>query len=366
MIRSNSIRSNSRISNSWISNSWIQRSIPMLALFVASAGVLAAQDASQSGSQQSPYQGVSHPPADETITTSTIPEPKPQAGQPLSSQPAPPSDAQPAPPAAQPTYPDPAAANPPAPAMQYAPQPAPPNSSANYAAPDATDGTDAGVVGVGPAYDPQQPALNQRAYANDPDGDIVHPHAVRPGELQEGTNIRVHLIDRLSTAQTEKGEPFRTRVASDVMQGGQVLIPAGAEIDGRVVEVSSGHAGGHGSMRLEPEAMVLPNGERFRLHADVTGTPGSRTHVAGEGTIVPGSRAKRDGIEYGGAVGAGVVTGAIVGGPVGALTGGLIGAGAITVHLLVSHPQATLEPGTTLVFMLTDPLYLSRTVASGN
>ena len=59
-------------------------------------------------------------------------------------------------------------------------------------------------------------------------------------------------------------------------------------------------------------------------------------------------------------MGAGVVTGAVVAGPIGALTGGLIGAGAITVHLLVSHPQATLEPGTTLVFMLTDPLYLSR------
>jgi hypothetical protein len=51
---------------------------------------------------------------------------------------------------------------------------------------------------------------------------------------------------------------------------------------------------------------------------------------------------------------------------VGALTGGLIGAGAITVHLLVSHPQATLEPGTTLIFMLTDRLYLSPAVDSGN
>lgn len=351
------------------SHFWIERSIPVLALFVASAGLLAAQDASQSGSQQSPYQGVSHPPSDDTITTSTIPEPKPQAGQPLNPQPsqtAPPDDAQPAPPAAQPTYTDPAAANAPAPNALYTPQPAPPDSSANYPAPEAVDGTDAGLVGVAPSNPAVQRALNQHEYAYDPDGDIVHPHPLRPGELQAGTNIRVHLLGRLSTAELEKGEPFRTRVASDVLQGGQVLIPAGAEIDGRVVEVSSGHAGGHGSMRLEPEAMILPNGERFGLHADVTGTPGSRTHVAGEGTIVPGSRAKRDGIEYGGAVGAGVVTGAIVGGPVGALTGGLIGAGAITVHLLVSHPQATLEPGTTLVFMLTDPLYLSRTVASGN
>jgi hypothetical protein len=60
------------------------------------------------------------------------------------------------------------------------------------------------------------------------------------------------------------------------------------------------------------------------------------------------------------------VTGAIVGGPVGALTGSLIGAGAITVHLLVSHPQATLDSGTTLMFMLTDRLYLAPETMSGN
>jgi hypothetical protein len=155
-------------------------------------------------------------------------------------------------------------------------------------------------------------------------------------------------------------------VASDVLQGGEVLIPAGAEIDGRVVEVSSGHAAGYGTMRLQPETVILADGTRFRLHAETTGTPGSRTHVVGEGTIRPDSRAKRDGIEFGGAVGAGVVTGAIVAGPVGALTGGLIGAGAVTVHLLVSHPQATLESGTTLLFTLTERLNMVPATWSRN
>jgi len=342
-------------------NDWIKRSIPVLALFVASAAALGAQDASQAGSQQAPYQGVSHPPPDDTIITTSIPEAKPPAGQPLNAQPAAPRIA---PPATQPAYVDPAAA-PPANALDQ-PRPTSVDPSANFPAPEAADGTDDGIVRIAPSNPPQQQALNQRAYAYDPDGDIVHPHPLRPGELQEGTSIRVHLLGRLSTTESEKGEPFRTRVATDVLQGGRVVIPAGSEIDGRVVEVSSGHAGGHGTMRLEPETVILPNGERFRLHAAVTGTPGSRTHVAGEGTISPDSRAKRDGMEYGGAVGAGVVTGAIVAGPVGALTGGLIGAGAITVHLLVSHPQATLEPGTTLIFMLTDRLYLSPAVDSGN
>jgi hypothetical protein len=323
----------------------MRRSILVLGFTVATAAGLSAQNASQTA----PYQGVSHPPSDDTIVTTTIPEPKPQAGQPM-----PAADTQQlAPPAAQMN-------------VQVMPQPSSVDPSANFAAPQGNDGTDGGIVRMTPSSTPPQPGLNERTYANDPDGDIVHPHPLRPGELQQGTTIRVHLLGRLSTAETERGEPFRTRVATDVMQDGQILIPAGAEIDGRVVEVSSGHAGGHGTMRLQPEFVTLPNGSRYMLHAAVTATPGSKTHVVGEGIIRPNSRAKRDGIEYGGAVGSGVVVGAIVGGPAGALTGGLIGAGVVTVHLLVSHPQATLEDGTTLVFQLTDRLYMAPDAVSGN
>ena len=53
-----------------------------------------------------------------------------------------------------------------------------------------------------------------------------------------------------------------------------------------------------------------------------------------------------------------LITGAILGGPAGALAGTIIGAGAVTTHLLISHPQATLEPGTVLFFTLTQPLNL--------
>lgn len=348
-------------------NRWMIRSIPPLALMAilvlvaGTATTLAAQDASQSSSQTSPYQGVSHPPADDVIETSTIPEPKPPAGKPLDAQPT----AQPAPVSNQ-VYSLPSASASMAASAAPSAKPSSFDPSANLPAAEAVDGTDGGIVRVAPGYAPSAQMLNQRTYASDPDGDIVHPQPPRPGELQEGTSIRVHLLDRLSTAESEKGEPFRTRVATDVLQGGQVVIPAGAEIDGRVIEVSSGHMGGSGTMRLHPEYVILPSGSRFRLHADVTGTPGSHARVVGEGTIKADSHLKKDGIEYGGAVGAGAITGAIVAGPAGALAGTLIGAGAITVHLLVSHPQATLDPGTTLMFMLTDPLYLAPDTANGN
>jgi hypothetical protein len=351
----------------------MNRQFLICAMFAATAATLGAQDASQSA-----YQGQSHPPADDVIITTTIPPPKPPAGQPMVSQPAvqvPAVQVQVAPQPAQMPPPDPDTQQlAPAP-QQYAPampQPTSVDPSRNYPSPQRGDGTDDGIVQVAAPMQPPQPmGLNTRASADgsgafDPDNDIVHPMALRPGELQEGTNIRVHLLDRPATDELVKGQPFRTQVASDVLQGGQVLIPAGSEIDGRVVEVSTGHAGGHGTMRLAPDSVVLPDGTRHRLRAEVSATPDSHTRVGAEGTIRPDSRLKRDSIEYGGAVGGGVVVGAIVAGPAGALTGGLIGAGAVTVHLLVDHPQATLEPGATLVFQLTDRLFLAPEAMSGN
>lgn len=324
----------------------MNRRIFVCALFIATTATLGAQSATQSN----PYEGTSNPPPDDTIITSTPPQAKPPAGHPYQ-QPAS-SPVQPALPA-QPVM----SAQP----AQAAPQPTSVDPSANFPAPDADDG----VVQVVPDAQ-SEPTLSQRAYASDPDGDIVHPAPLPPGELGEGTTIRVRLLQRLSTAYNQEGDTFRTQVASDVLQYGQVLIPAGSEIDGRVVHISTGHPGGHGSMRLQPETVILPNGSRYRLFAQVTGTPGAGTHVTGEGTVVPNSRARRDGIEYGGAVGAGILTGAVLGGPVGALTGSLVGAGLVTTHLLVSHPQATLDTGTVLQFSLTEPLTLEPDASAGN
>jgi hypothetical protein len=318
----------------------MNRQILMCALLFAATAAAGEMAAGQSN----PYEGTSRPPADDQITVT--PEAKPHAGRPMRSQQSEPDSA--------PIQEQP----------RVEPRPVPAAALDRMAARDRSyeTGTDDGIVHVAESPRP----LMDRAHPEDPDGDIVHPHARRDGEILEGTTIRVRLLQRLSTVSTEKGEAFHTMVAADVLQDGRLVIPAGAEIDGRVVRVSTGHVGGHGSMRLSPETVTLPDGTRYRLHADVTSAPGSRTKVGGEGTITPSSRLKRDGIEYGGAVGTGLVAGAILGGPAGAAAGSLIGAGVVTVHLLVSHPQATLESGTTMVLTLTQPLDMVPAVASGS
>jgi hypothetical protein len=328
----------------------MNRPILTCVILAFAAAALSAQQSNSS----SPYQGTSNPPAD-TIETSVQEQPQPVADKPPAGRPLENAPATAAPQTAQQPY---AAAN-----------PSLVDRSANNRESSTEEGSDAGIVQVAPpeqdARSTVRPALATRAYS-DPDGDIVHPGPLPPGTLGEGARIRVRLLTRLSTSESIKGDSFRSRVASDVLQDGQVLIPAGAEIEGHVVEVSSGHTGGHGSMRLRPETVILPNGNRYRIDAQISGTPGAHARVAGEGVINADSRKKKDGIEYGGAVGAGAITGAVLGGPVGALAGSLIGAGAITVHLLVDHPQATLEPGTTLLFTLTEPLNLVASGSTGN
>jgi hypothetical protein len=184
--------------------------------------------------------------------------------------------------------------------------------------------------------------------------------------LAEGTLIRVRILDELSSSLSNPGQPFRSRVASDVLQDGQVIIPAGAEIDGHVAQLSTGHFGGHGSILLHPESVTLENGSKFQLSAVVISTPGSNLRVGPEGIITPGSRVKRNSIEYGAVAGGGMIVGAILGGPPGMLAGGLIGAGVVTTHLLVSHPQAKIEPDSVLMLTVTEQVRLVPAGSQGN
>jgi len=289
--------------------------LAIASLAMGAASVALGQQTAQQPQQSDAYQGVSQPPNDAILASPDAP-------------------------AAPISKPSPAVVAAPQQVAQQ-PQPTSPGPDAGYAPSDRG-----------------QQALFSRPQPADPDGDIVHPLPARPGELMAGATIRMKLTERLSSSETEKGEPFHGQVAYDVLQDGQVLIPAGSSIEGRVSAVSSGHFVGHGSMRLKPEAVILPDGSRFELHAETTGTPGSKTRMGSEGSINPGSRAAKDGIEYGAVVGTGAVAGAVIAGPVGALTGSLIGAGMVTTHLMVDHPQTTLEPGAMLLFTLTEPMNL--------
>lgn len=316
----------------------MNRPLLLFAFFAAATAALAAQE----GSQSSPYSGVSNPPPDDTIQTDTqeqAPAPKPPA-----------SHVMPAPQTA--------------PQQQSYTTPAQPQMPVQNS---AVMGTDDGIVqGAPPQMMPgATPTLANRTPGYDPDGDIVHPQPLGQGDLAEGTMIRVRLLNGLSSGFSQPNERFRARVASDVLQGGQVVIPVDSVIEGRIANASTGAIGNPASLLLKPETVTLPNGEMVSLHAIVTSVPATHTKVNNEGEISPEARVKRGSIEYGGVVGTGVVAGAYLGGPVGALAGGLVGAGLVTVHLLVSHPQTHLEEGDVLMLTLTERMHLQPAPMQG-
>jgi hypothetical protein len=323
------------------------------ALACLSIAVIAAPAAfaQQQPSAPDAYQGVSQPPADDAIIATPDTPPPPERPE----QPA----ATPKPSAAIPAPPPPAATS------RYSAQgsaPSHPRAGSSY------DNTDFGIVTV-PVQKNAQDDFDRPSNGavlhtrEDPDADIVNPPPGPANELPEGTEIRVRLGDSLSTTDTAVGAPFHGQIMRNVMKGGSVIIPAGSTLRGRVVHVSQGHHfGPAATLRLRPDIVILPDGTAYHLHAQVYSSEAEGTKTGSEGGIKPTTHALKKTAEYGVGVGTGAMVGAELAGPAGALAGSLVGAGIITTHLLLQHPEAASVPaGSEVDFSLTEPLDMTPT-----
>lgn len=303
-----------------------------LALMAFAGALLLAPAAFAQQSSQNPYQGVSNPPPDDTIVVS-----QDQTANPPAAKPSPAVSAKPA--AVTTTASAPAPATDPDDGIVTSV----PSDSASAAAP---------VAGA---------TLEKRPY--NPDEDIVGYVPSPSNELAEGTDIRTRLMDALSTKDTNAGVEFKAQVASDVYKDGRVIIPVGSELRGRVVSVSQGHHfGPAATLRLRPDVVILPDGTAYHLYAQVVESKAPNTRTDNEGGIQPSSHLKKDVIEYGVGAGTGAVVGAKIAGPHGAVIGSLVGAGVITAHLLMQHPEiAEVPKGSIVTFSLTEPMDLLPT-----
>ena len=271
----------------------------------------------------SPYEGVSTPPANDSINTT---EQAPAT---------------------------------PAPAAAPAPAPAP--------APAAKSNPDAGIIEtpLPPSagdYMPHSAALHPRSFdgSADKDDDIVTYVPGPANALPEGTVFKVRMLQDIDAGSTTANTPFRGTVAEDVMRNGKVVIPVGSEVRGRVVYAAAGNRLNGGSViHLRPDEFVLPDGTRYHMHAQVIDTVGSDTKVKGEGNIAANEHGKRTLAEVGAGAGGGAIIGAAVGGGVGAVVGTAVGAGVVTAHWLRTNWSANLPAQSTVVFSLTDPMFLN-------
>lgn len=193
---------------------------------------------------------------------------------------------------------------------------------------------------------------------------IAAAQSVSP--VPAGTALMVKLETTLATFSNRPGDPFRGSVTQAVMLNGNMIIPAGAIVEGRVTKVSEPRRiAGKPTIGILPEALILPSGERLFLDARLVDTNlGSGTDINQEGQFKGSGHDRRDQLETGGGAAGGMLIGGLAGGPAGVLVGGLIGAGATGVHWLSKHRSATLPAGTVLTLELNRPLQMTSSVAS--
>ncbi len=195
---------------------------------------------------------------------------------------------------------------------------------------------------------------------SDPDAGVVTSVEEQPGELREGTLLRAHIRQGLSTVTTVPGSTFTAELTEAVAKDGRIVLPVGALIEGRVTGVHGGRRiSGSAQLHLQPKHVTLPDGTHYVIHAQLIDTDQTaHTTVDREGTLVRRDFSHQTLAAMGLSTGGAAAAGAVIGGGVGAAVGAGVGAGAGAVLWLKQDRQAVLPEGALVVFSLTDAMPL--------
>ncbi len=162
--------------------------------------------------------------------------------------------------------------------------------------------------------------------------------------LPAGAVVTVRLASAVGSKLSATGDHFSATVARPVEVDGKVVVPAGAEALGKVVEaVPQGRFKGAAVLSLVLESVTV-NGAAY----DVKTRSVSR-YLKGKG--------KRTATLIGGGAGGGALIGGLAGGGKGALIGAAVGAGAGTAGAAYTgNKEIVLPAESTLSFKLSQPL----------
>ena len=179
--------------------------------------------------------------------------------------------------------------------------------------------------------------------------------------LPAGTAFKVKLERTLSTFSSKEGDPFSGRITEAIMLDGKTVIPVGATVQGRVTKINEPRRiSGKPTIGIFPEALVLPNGERYMLNAAMVDTNLRHgTDVNTEGQFKGEGHDGKDLTEIGFGTGGGMLVGGLAGGGKGLLIGGAVGATLPVAHWLGKKRSAVLPSGTELMMELSRPLEMT-------
>ena len=168
-----------------------------------------------------------------------------------------------------------------------------------------------------------------------------------------GTTIPVRITQTLESATTQTGDKFTGVIASDILEDGMVVLPAGTPVTGRVDEAKdAGHFKGSSLLTISLSS-ISRHGERI----DVATDPYSK-----EGA----GRGKNTAEKVGGGAAVGAILGGILGGgkgaAIGATAGGGVGAGA---NGITRGQQVQIPSESVVRFKLSNPIMI-RVTTGGN
>lgn len=193
---------------------------------------------------------------------------------------------------------------------------------------------------------------------------LTRPAAAQPdqSQLPVGTALRMKLETPLSTTRNKSGDRFAGRVIEAVTLNGRQVIPVGASVEGHVTGVSEPRRiHGTPTLDLQPETVILPNGDRLTLVASLVDTSyRPDTEVNEEGELKGRGHDSRDVKELAIGGAGGTILGAVIGGGMkGALIGGGVGATAAITHWLIRRRSVDVPAGTELIMELSRPMSIS-------
>jgi hypothetical protein len=162
--------------------------------------------------------------------------------------------------------------------------------------------------------------------------------------------LRIRLDDTLTSVDSEVGDPF----SATVVDRGDYQ---SARIYGHIAEIDpSGKLTGHTSMVLRFDRLVMPDGRRAPVQAEIIelyhAPSGEKVDV--EGAIESGGRGRKSVEHTALGAGAGALLGGIFGGGKGAGIGSIIGgAGGLGTTAFHGHQKITLSSGQEMLIRIT-------------
>lgn len=202
-----------------------------------------------------------------------------------------------------------------------------------------------------PAPEPSQTSAENNMAMNSAPAEPAEPAAPapppppKPVVVPAGTNIAIRLIDTIDSEKNQTGQSFRATLDSPLVdENGNVVVPAGYDVVGRLDEVkSAGRFAGQSDIILSLTQLKV-NGRAYNLQTSQYSRRGS-------------SRGKATAAKVGGGAAVGAILGGLLGGGKGAAIGATVGAGAGTgVSAATKGQQIVLPSETVLNFQLQGPL----------